>query len=81
MDSKRHLMKLPLHQKRRPLAVKLPKGSKRVKKEIPEGEIVRRSERLLATKLRELLADSQRGHNQGQQLTRRRRGTRKLEQL
>lgn len=80
MDSKMHLKKLTLYQKRRPLTVKPAKGSKRVKKERPEGEVVRRSERLLATKLRELIADSQRGHNQGQQLTRkgrRRKGSSK----
>lgn len=57
VESKAHLLKKPsLHQKRRPLAAKVPEGSKRAKREGRDGVVVRRSERL-AAKLR-VLVDS-----------------------
>ena len=73
VDSKVHLKKLVLHQKRQPLTVKLAGESKRVKEERPEGEVVRRSERLLANKLRQVAKDSQHGRTQGLQLKRKER--------
>ena len=74
VDSKIHLLKKPpLHQKRKTLPAKQPEGSKRAKRERPDGEVVRRSERLLAAKLRELLADSHACDHEQQLKTRKRR--------
>ena len=75
VDSKVHLAQKPLlNQKRGTSTTKLPaEGSKRAKREGPNGAVVRRSERLLAAERRVLAASPE--HKQ--QLKRRERSRRK----